>query len=296
MKRSAPALTVFLILAVAALAQRNPGGGRAGRGDRGFGGGYSSNVQTAREEPSGSTGTPEWTNLRGFEKDVFTFVRIRYSYGGMGFGGGRRGGGGSGWHTDAPDSDLNLSYRLQQMTSLRVDPNGRYLNLTDPELADFPWIYIAEPGGLSFTEPEAVALRKYLQNGGFLWFDDFWGSAAWENVEREMKRVLPERSFTETKLDHPIYHCVFEIKSKGQVPGIGTWRYGETSERGEDSAVVHHRVILDDKGRIMALATHNTDNGDGWEREGEDAEYFKRFAEQISYPLGINVIFYVMTH
>lgn len=293
MKRSAPALAVFLFIAVAALAQRNAGGGRAG----GFSERYRGDVQTAREEPSGSTGTPEWTNPRGFEKDVFTFTRIRYS-GGRGFGGyGRRGGGGGGWHTDAPDSDLNLSYRLQQMTSLRVDPNGRYLNLTDPELADFPWIYIAEPGGLNFTEPEAQALRKYLQNGGFLWFDDFWGSEAWENVEREMKRVLPERSFTETTLDHPIYHCVFEIKSKGQVPGIGTWRgYGETSERGEDSAVVHHRVILDDKGRIMALATHNTDNGDGWEREGEDAEYFKRFAEQISYPLGINVIFYVMTH
>ena len=297
MRKSTTVAALFLGVAVAAVAQRNGGNVRGGQGGGqfrgGYGGGY--DVQTAREEPSGSTGTPDWTNPKGFEKDVFTFARIRYSAGGYGFGGFR--GRGGGWHTDAPDSDLNLSYRLQQMTSIRVDPNGRYLNLTDPELLNYPWIYIVEPGALGFTEPEAEALRKYLKNGGFLWFDDFWGEDAWRNVEQEMKRVLPDRSFTETKLDHPIYHCVFEIKSKGQIPGIGTWRnYGETSERGADSAVVHHRAIVDDKGRLMVLATHNTDNGDGWEREGENADYFKTFSEKVAYPLGINVIFYVMTH
>jgi hypothetical protein len=294
-KKTAPVLALFLGLAVVALAQRT-GGGRFGRRG-GFGGGNGSTARTAREEPSGSTGTPEWTNPRGFEREVFTFARIRYGQGGLGVGGyyGRRGGG---WHTDAPDSDLNLSYRLQQMTSLRVDPNGRYLDLTDPALADFPWIYIVEPGALGFTEPEVAALRKYLLNGGFLWFDDFWGEAAWQNVEREMKRVLPDRAFVETSLDHPLYHCVFNITAKGQIPGIGRWDGpgSSTSERGEESAVVHHRAIWDDKGRLLVLATHNTDNGDGWEREGENVDYFKTFSEKIAYPLGINVIFYVMTH
>ena len=46
----------------------------------------------------------------------------------------------------------------------------------------------------------------------------------------------------------------------------------------------------------MVIATHNTDNGDGWEREGESAYYFKTFSEKIAYPLGINIIFYAMTH
>ncbi len=56
------------------------------------------------------------------------------------------------------------------------------------------------------------------------------------------------------------------------------------------------RAIYDDKGRIMVLATHNTDNGDGWEREGENDYFFEQFSEKTAYPLGINVIFYVMTH
>jgi hypothetical protein len=260
--------------------------------------GWNANLRTPREMPSGSTGTPVWTNPKGFDKDVFTFARIQYT---SGWGGGYYGRRGGSWLTDAPDSDLNLSYRLQQMTSMKTDPDGRFIKLTDPELSEFPWIYIVEPGSLSFSEAEVLALRKYLLNGGFLMFDDFWGDSAWQNVEREMKRVLPDRSFAETSLDHPIYHCVFEIKGKGQVPNVGTGADSEftgvTWENHDgDTRTVHHRAITDDKGRLLVFATHNTDNGDGWEREGENEYYFKNFSEKVAYPLGINIIFYVMTH
>ena len=293
MNRFVPFLSLFLVLAAVVVAQRRFGRGGGG----GWGGGDS--LRTARELPTGSTGTPVWENPREHEKDVFTFARIRYTsgYGGYGFGYGR----GGNWMTDTPDSDLNLSYRLQQMTSMRVDPNGRFVNLTDPDLAEFPWIYIVEPGRLQFSDDEVVALRKYLLNGGFLMFDDFWGDSAWANVERQMKRVFPDRNFAELSLDHPVYHCVFEIKSKGQCPNVGvgessretgiTWEYHDG-----DTRTVHHRAIHDDKGRMMVIATHNTDNGDGWEREGEYEYYFKNFSEKIAYPLGINIIFYAMTH
>jgi hypothetical protein len=261
------------------------------RGWGGEGGWIGEDTRTAREVAQHSTETPVWTNPKSFEKDVFTFVRIRYDNGRFGYGGG------SGWGTDTPDSDLNLSYRLQQMTSMKVDPNGRYIRLTDPELADYPFVYIVEPGGLYLSEQEATALRKYLTNGGFLLLDDFWGEDEWSVMESQIKKALPERNFVEIPLSHPIYSCVFKITAKGQVPGIRSWqRYGETSERGYDSQTTHHRAIFDDKGRIMVIALHNTDNGDGWEREGENQEYFKNFSEKIAYPLGINIIFYVMTH
>jgi hypothetical protein len=253
--------------------------------------GYGEDVRTAREVPSHSTGTPEWTNPPAFEKDVFTFLRIRYDESGWGRG--------DGWSTDLPDSDLNLSYRLQQMTSMKVDPNGRIIRLTDPELADFPFIYIVEPGSLSLSEQEAVALRKYLLNGGFLMLDDFWGEREWQNCEDEMRRVFPDRNFVDMPLDHEIYHCVFDIKSKAQVPnidiGIDSEFTGITWER-YDAQEVHHRGIFDDNGRLIVIATHNTDNGDGWEREGESDYYFHTFAEKVAYPLGINIVFYAMTH
>ena len=47
---------------------------------------------------------------------------------------------------------------------------------------------------------------------------------------------------------------------------------------------------------MMAIICHNTDLGDGWEREGEDPEYFHEFSEKKSYPMGINIVTYAMTH
>lgn len=251
----------------------------------------SETARTAREIASHSTGTPTWSNPAGFEHDVFTFTRVRYTSGGLG--------GNGGWSTDIPDSDLNFSYRLQQMTSIRVDPDGRILNLTDPDLPDYPFIYIVEPGGLYLDPAETTALRDYLLNGGFLLLDDFWGEREWLNVELVMKEVFPEFDFIELDLDHDLYQRPFRITSKGQVPNVGLGRasqfHGRTWER-PDAEEVHHRALFDDRGRLLVLATHNTDNGDGWEREGEDEYYFRNFSEKISYPLGINIIFYLLTH
>src|SRR5436190_19708008 len=142
---------VVLLIAAAAVAQYRRGYGRrdmsGGSVDRG--------------------GVPEWKNDERFKNDVFTFVRVRYSDG-YGRRGGWGGYGGGKWATDYPDSDLNFSFRLQQLTSLEVDPNGKILELTDPTLFDYPWLYMIEPGNMYLEEAEVLALRKYLLNGGFL--------------------------------------------------------------------------------------------------------------------------------
>ena len=115
-----------------------------------------------------------------------------------------------------------------------------------------------------------------------------------------MKRVFPDRNFVDLPLDHPLYHCVFEIKSKDMCPNVqrgSAQQYNpnfDISEKG--GRETHHRAIFDDKGRLMVFATHNTDNGDGWEWEGNNHYYFEHFSEKIAYPLAINVIFYTMTH
>jgi hypothetical protein len=266
-------------------------------------------VRTARESQSHSTGTPGWTNAPGFEKDTFTFTRIIYKWTSDDPRASRTPGM-LRWINDYPDSDLNLSWRLQQMTSLKVDPDGRVLKLKNPDLFNHPFIYMVKPWGLDLREDEVPVLRKYLQNGGVLMVDDFWGDSQWEGFETQMKRVLPGRAWTELPISHPLFHCVFDIKvkemNKLQVPSIHRWEASRDPEsgqyggygarRGDGDPNMHVRAWLDDKGRIMIIATHNSDNGDGWEREAEDHDYFQIFSEQRAYPLAINTIFYVMTH
>src|SRR4051812_5256132 len=292
----------FTLLIVAALACAGFLLGQRFRG--GFRGGEAwlsedAPVRTAREVPTHSTEFTRWTNKPSFEKDVFTFVRIRYHRDPYGP---RKAGY---CFTDFPDSDLNFSYRLQQITSLKVDPDCRVLTLTEPELFDYPFIYMVEPGAMRLDNAEIAALRKYLLNGGFLMADDFWGPLEWQNFEAEIKRALPERDFLELPMDHPIFHCVFDLgnnKNALQTPnffagensqytGI-TWEYHD----GEECRDVHVRAILDEKGRVMVVACHNTDNGDGWEREQEFQYFFHEFSEKRAYPLGINIIFYAMSH
>jgi hypothetical protein len=240
---------------------------------------------------------PQWRNDPGFQRDVFTFVRIRYQsyYGGRyGY---RRGGGR--WRTDWPASDLNFSFRLQQLTSLKVNPDPVILELTDPDLFRYPFIYIVEPGFLTFTEPEVEALRRYLENGGFLMVDDFWGEDQWYNFRYEIGRVFPHRELEELPLEHAIFHCVYDLKEKPQIPSINhAWggRFeGRTWER-PDAQTPHYKAIFDDERRMMVIVCHNTDLGDGWEREAEDPWYFREFSEKYAYPLGINIVTYAMTH
>jgi len=253
-------------------------------------------------------GVPDWRPDQEFANDVFTFVRIQYSSGyggGPGYvgrgirGRGGRGFGGGSWAVDYPDSDLNFSYRLHQLTSMEVNPDGLVLTLTDPRLFSYPFIYIVEPGRLVFSDEEVTALRRYLLGGGFLMVDDFWGEAEWANLYREIKRVFPDREPREVPLEHPIFHAVFDLKERPQIPSINAalqgQPYGITWER-QDAQEVHYKALYDDRGRMMAFICHNTDLGDGWEREGENEWYFHQFSEKSAYPLGINIVFYAMTH
>jgi hypothetical protein len=251
-----------------------------------------------RSSGSSRRGVPDWEVDQEFKDDVFTFVRVMYdSYGGRGRGGG-------GWRTDYPDSDLNFSLRLQQLTTLKVSPDPIVLELTEDRLFDYPFIYIIEPGALVFSEAEVEALRKYCLNGGFLMVDDFWGDSEYENMRLELKRVFPDRDPFEVPLDHEIFQCVYPMKEKPQVPSIhsayrmqnGGYGSNERARDGSDTRTPYYKAITDDDDRIMVFICHNTDLGDGWEREAEAQWYFDEFSVKKAYPMGINIVTYAMTH
>jgi hypothetical protein len=226
----------------------------------------------------------------------FNFCRVMFSGSNMGDG--------SSWFVDYPRADMNLSIRLSELTKTQIstepsgEPNHLVVRLTDPELFQCPFVMMTEVGAAYFSPEEAQGLRDYLLKGGFLWVDDFWGSYAWEHWVSEFGKVLPAAEYPMRDLpkDHPIFHAQFNVTKVAQIPSINFW-YGSggTSERYADSAVAHALGVADAKGRLMVLATHNTDFGDSWEREGDDPNYFYTFSVD-GYAFGINALLYAMSH
>ena len=234
---------------------------------------------------------PVWENVKQFDDDVFTFARIQYDSPGTVIDGY--------WNNDYPDSDWNFSYRLQQLTSIKCDPNGIVLRLSDPRLFDYPFLYMLGTRDVVHSDASIINLREYLLNGGFLMVDDFWCDKEWDDLYAQMKRVFPQREPVELTIDHPIFHIVYDFEEKPMIPSIQAWREGWKFEywHGETrDEKPHYWAIYDDDGRMMALLCHNNDIGDAWEREGEETAYFHKYSEKMSYPLGINIITYVMTH
>ena len=277
-------LASVVLIAEAAFVQFQPGG--FGRDP--FSGGYRGGRSRIRADPS-NIPKNDWEIDEKFEHDTFRFARVMYTSGG----GGRRRGGN--WATDFPDSDLNLPYRIKQLTSMEVHPQSVIVELTDPDLGDYPFLYIVEPGDMFLMEEEVEGLRHYLSNGGFLMVDDFWGQWEWDTFYEQIKRVFPDREPEELPLEHEIFHIVYDLKEKPIIVGIGAWRGGRYTEQ-RDAQEAHYKGIFDDKGRMMVIICHNTDLGDGWEEEGVDPRYFKDYSERFAYPLGINIITYAMTH
>jgi hypothetical protein len=211
---------------------------------------------------------------------------------------------GMGWGTDYPYADINFSIRLSEMTKTEVgldkgEPSHLVVRPTDEWLTLCPFVMASDPASAGFSPEDAAGLREYLLKGGFLWVDDFWGPYAWEDLERELAKVLPPSEYPIVDLlpDHPIYRTLFEVASIPQVPAWQFWSQsgGETSEMGHLSARAHMAAISDQQGRVMVLLTHNTDIADSWEREGEEPDYFYAFSPN-GYALGMNVAVYAMTH
>jgi hypothetical protein len=213
-------------------------------------------------------------------------------------------GDGGGWSVDYPRADINFSLRLSELTKTHVsrdgtgEPNHLLVRLTDKELFDCPFVMMTEPGGAAFDDQEAASLRLYLEKGGFLWADDFWGEYAWSWWVGQLRKALPASEFPIFDLapEHPLFHTQFEVKKVAQIPSINFF-FGSrrTSERGADSATPHARGIADKQGRLIVLMTHNTDYGDSWEREGDDATYFVNFGPD-GYAFGIDAVIYALTH
>lgn len=249
--------------------------------------------------------TVEWVRAQGgsadpFERRIvfprspekeFVFGRLIYTENpdfsrGWGFFGGYR------WLTDAPEAEVHLLQGIRRLTRVDAASMSTALRLDDEALFDYPFIYAVEVGGWLLSDAEAARLREYLDRGGFLIVDDFHGSLEWEGFMQSMRRVYPDRPVVEIPDSDEVFHVLYDLVDRPQIPGIYAVMMGVTYEK--DGYTPHWRGIYDDKGRLTVVINFNMDLGDAWEH-ADDPRYPQPLTG-LSYRFAINYVLYSMTH
>lgn len=210
----------------------------------------------------------------------FTFARIKFEPLG-GEGGWRRD---LKWDHDFPRAERHLMKILSELSSIRpFMDGGNVFAADDPELHRFPIAYVSEPGFWTLTDAEASGLRTYLQKGGFLIFDDFFGEH-WFNFESQMLKVLPQARIIRLDVSHPIFDSFFHITSLD-------YRHPYFGHPSEFYGIFEDN---DPSKRLMVIVNYNNDIGDYW--EWSDAGFLPIELSNEAYKLGVNYLIYAMTH
>lgn len=263
--------------ASAAPMARSPGAGLPGQRY----GGYSRYI-----------GDRDFVLSRGNGLHEFYFTRAIYSSYGRSYGGGygRRLGS---WSVDWPKADIQFLWGLKRLTNIDAYDFDNPVELSNPDLRRYPFLYMLEVGAMQLTPPEVEGLHDYLMAGGFLFVDDFWGTYQWQNFEWEIHRVLPGYEIVELPLDHPLFSNFYVIEEILQIPNVGRARPGYATYE-QDGYVPHVRAIFDEEGRLLVLINWNTDLGDAWEW-AEDPWYPLEYST-FAYQMAVNAIIYAMSH
>jgi len=223
----------------------------------------------------------------------FVFVRLRYQ---TGFGSGRRGGGPP-WSHDYPRGEVHFTQILKEITYANPRMDGsNILMLDDPELFNFPVAYMAEPGFWTMTDREVESFRAYLKKGGFVIFDDFReaepgadGLGHWDNLQAQMRRVLPEARWIEIDTGtEPVWHSFFEIPNPRALAPPPIY---------DQSMVLRYYGIFEDndpKKRLIAIANVNGDISEYWEFSGTG--FAPVDIDNEAYKYGINYFIYGILH
>lgn len=194
----------------------------------------------------------------------FTVARVKYD-------------GGGDWYAD-PSSLANLLRVLQERLNIRTPPREEVIEIADPEVFQFPYLYMTGHGKVRFSSEEIAILRRYFTAGGFLHADDNYGMDS--TFRLEIQKVFPESPLVEVPFDHPIYHAFYDFPN-------GLPKIHEHDGNPPQGFGIFHND------RLVVFYTYECDLGDGW----EDSEVHNDPPEkrEAAFQMGINIIIYSLT-
>lgn len=195
----------------------------------------------------------------------FTIARLKYS-------------GGGDWYSD-PSSLPNLLEAINERTTIRAAPREENVEITDPKLFQYPYLYMTGHGKVRFSDEDIKILRKYFAAGGFLHADDNYGMDS--TFRKEIEKVFPDSPLIELPFDHDIYHSFYKFPNG--LPKIH--EHDSESPQG-------FGIFYDDQ--LVVFYTYESDLGDGWEDPDVHNDPPEKREDAIR--MGINIIVYSLTH
>jgi len=191
---------------------------------------------------------------------------------------------GTNWDTQT-NAIGNLLKTVATKTSAEVKFVHRPVHLASDELLGYPFLYMTGHYDFALTEAEVQALRRYVQNGGFVLASPCCGSREFDKAfRREIARVFPGNGLRPLGEDHPVYHILYYIESvqyNGYVASIG-----------EAPPPLPLEGIS--FGGTTSLLYCPYGLGGGW--RGFDHPFARDVAHEDALKLGVNIILYSMTH
>lgn len=218
-----------------------------------------------------------------WEKTEFAFARLRYRSSRDRFY--------ARWGIDANRADRHFSAALRRLTRVHTRAVEHIVDIDSDEIYDWPWLYAVSVGDWELTGSQVTRLRRFFDRGGFLMVDDFHGEREWDNFAAGIARILPQSSVVEMKDGDPIFHVVYDLTERFQIPGLNVV-HGPGYERG--GVIPHWRAVVDSAGRVQVAICFDMDLGDAWEW-ADFPEYPERFSS-LAFRMGVNYVLYAMTH
>ena len=225
------------------------------------------------------------------QKTEWTFARLMYPALGSRNNGWARGH--SIWTQDYPRADRHFLQAVRRLTRIDTRSVEQPVNLDDgDDVFNWPWLYAVQVGQWNLTDAQAAKLRDFILRGGFFMCDDFWGAQQWEAFDASMRRVFPDRPIVDLDNADPIFHAVYDLSDRYQVPGARYLSTGVTYKC--ENCPARWRGIYDDRGRVISAMTFDSDLGDSW--EWADDPYYEEKFSALGIRIGVNYIVYAMTH
>ena len=199
------------------------------------------------------------------EGKAFQIARLKYS-------------GGGDWY-NGPTEEVNLLNYVKANTNIEVKPEYTFVDLSTDEIFNYPFLFMTGHGNVVFSADEAARLRKYLENGGFLYIDDDYGLD--KAMRREMKKVFPDKEFTELPFDFPLYHILYNFNS------------GPPKIHEHNGKPPQGFGIFIDK-RLVVYYTYEANPSDGW--DDPDVHHDPESKRDEALKFGTNLVVYVLSN